>query len=71
MDIDECQDKIIKIVDAAFPTYTSEGIHEFIRKEIEKLLLIYKNEVIDEFCQLHDICSTCITGGYNCDSDHK
>ncbi len=30
-----------------------------------------KEQVIDDFCEQHNLCPDCITGGWGCTSDHK
>lgn len=43
------------------------GIAAKVRKEASEKYIQWK----DDFCKRHNICPVCITGGYDCDSDHK
>lgn len=45
----------------------SRGVKDKIRNEASATYQKWK----DDFCKRHDICPVCITGGYDCDSDHK
>lgn len=53
------------------PKQLGETIETAIRSDIRLTIVNYNNKLIDEFCEAHNICRVCITGGFNCDSDHK
>lgn len=56
---------------AFFPKDYSEETISLIRQRVSEnvgaLMVDYNNA----FCKDNDLCPICITGGWNCDSDHK
>lgn len=42
----------------------------FVDEKVKEIALDQEKR-FDEWCKRHDICAICVTGGYNCDSDHK
>ena len=54
-----------------FPKDYSEATISMIRANMEARYRQRLSDYQDAFCEDNDICPMCITGGWNCDSDHK
>ncbi len=53
------------------PSNLGEQAKQNLENGIIDTLLIFKEDAIDDFCKRHNLCTICVTGGYDCDSDHK
>ena len=53
------------------PDMFSQDFKNRIEAEVRNKLVDFRNESIDDFCKKRNICRICISGGYDCDLDHK
>ena len=63
--------EIVKYVAGLLPSAAGKSSITDTTQNIERLLSAYRKQIINEFCEKHDLCEICITGGYECNSDHK
>lgn len=66
-EVDASLDKIMSY----FPKDYSDATIKMIRQEIASKINGLMSEYKDAFCEDHDLCPMCVTGGWNCGSDHK
>lgn len=59
-----------KIMDF-YPKDYSDATIQNIRNDIEGRINNHLNDFKDAFCKDHNLCPICITGGWDCSSDHK
>ena len=51
--------------------YGSEKLRERVRSSMQASLNDVIHDAIEDFCEKHNLCPICITGRWNCESDHK
>ena len=49
----------------------SEEVSKIIGERIILKLLAYRGHFKDDWCKENNLCPVCVTGGWDCDSDHK
>ncbi len=64
-------EKTLTFFTGLIPVNSGETVKQQVEYAARRELLEYKESAINDFCKRHNLCPLCITGGWNCDSDHK
>lgn len=62
---------MIEYLMGLMPNNTGSTVQNIVENRLRFEIKEYKERIISEFCQTHDLCPICITGGFSCGSDHK
>ncbi len=55
----------------ALPRDLSDSTREILKGQFKMKLIQYNEDLIDNFCESANLCPVCISGGWDCNSDHK
>lgn len=74
----DARDKVIKEVESDvdyvmsfFPKDYSDKVLTLIRANVKSAIRKRMSEYKNAFCEDNNLCPLCITGGWECGSDHK